>query len=392
MRNHGTDVLAARKHKLNNDPFVFYDISVEMHFLIVLRNQFHIRKVTLLNKLARRDVLEVVIVFARRRCLLAKQTGGSNQAACSCRSSNSSSRQPSSPRHTFHDLCSFLFVICHVWLHLEEQHHGVIFVNGVVAVHGPIPLKVAEAGEEGVRLVELEPGDVLPGNLHGRHSVAVGAAVTAVAAAIPAAAPSVAAVSSGILVFSTIMVSARDAAQDLVFLQMSVNGVLPVVTRVDENPVLSTVLRYGEAEFITVCELVVDDPLAVVAIKDEVPCDARRDDARQLIERRMRRRVNAIVGDGGADPKLHTICATGVSPSKDVAGWSGAVFLLQSVLQANFGVAADQTLNLVEIDDDVIALSHADAEAGNFNRVGQQVTVVCDHPERNDGTRTERIS
>src|SRR6266496_1944710 len=111
MRNRRTDVLAARKHKLNNDPFVFYDISVEMHFLIVLRNQFHIRKVALLNKLARRDVLEVVIVFARRGCLLAKQTGGSNQAACSyCRSSNSSSRQPFSPRHLSHNSCSFLIV------------------------------------------------------------------------------------------------------------------------------------------------------------------------------------------------------------------------------------------------------------------------------------------
>src|SRR6266567_2374468 len=158
------------------------------------------------------------------------------------------------------------------------------------------------------------------------------------------------------------MVSARDPAQDLVFLQMNVDGVLPVVAGVDQNPVLCAVLRHCEAQLIAVSKLVVDDPLAVVAIKDEVPCDARRDDARQLIERRMCCRVNAIVADGGADPELDTICATGVSPSKDVAGWSGAVFLLQSVLQANFGVAADQTLNLVEIDDDVIALSHADAE------------------------------
>src|SRR5437764_2931684 len=162
------------------------------------------------------------------------------------------------------------------------------------------------------------------------------------------------------------MSGARDSAQDPVFLQMNVDGVLPVVARVDQDPVLRAVLRYGEAKFVTVGELVVDNPLAVVAVKDEVPRDAWRDDAWQLIERRMRRRVNAIVGDGGADPELDAIFAIGVSRSKNVAGWSRAVFLLQTVLKANFGVAADQTLDLVEVNDDVIALRHAEPEAGDL--------------------------
>src|SRR3954451_24494125 len=35
-------------------------------------------------------------------------------------------------------------VVNHAGLNLEEQHHGVIFVNRVVAVHGPVPLEVAE--------------------------------------------------------------------------------------------------------------------------------------------------------------------------------------------------------------------------------------------------------
>ena len=78
---------------------------------------------------------------------------------------------------------------------------------------------------------------------------------------------------------------------------MNVDGVLPVVARVDQDPVLRAVLRNGEAKFITIGKLIVDYPLAVIAVEDEVPRDARRDDAWKLIERRMRRRVNTIVGD-----------------------------------------------------------------------------------------------
>ena len=54
-------------------------------------------------------------------------------------------------------------------------------------------------------------------------------------------------------------------------------------------------------------------------------------------------------------------------------------------------MAADQTLDLVEIDNDVIALSHADAEAGDLYRPGQQVAVIGDHPEWDHRARAERI-
>src|SRR6266571_4135335 len=178
------------------------------------------------------------------------------------------------------------------------------------------------------------------------------------------------------------MVSARDPAQDLMLLQMNVDRVLPVVAWVDQDPVLRAVLRNGEPQFVAVGKLIVDYPLAVIAVEDEVPRDARRDDARQLIERRMCRRVNTIVGYRAANSELDTIFAIGVSRSKNVAGWSRAIFLLQTVLQANSGVAADQTLDLVEVNNDVIALRHADAEAGDLYWRGQQVAVIGDDPKR----------
>src|SRR5437588_6717361 len=59
-----------------------------------------------------------------------------------------------------------LVVVNDAGLHLEEQHHGVIFVDGVVAVHGPVPLEVAEAEEECGVLVELKPRDILARDLH----------------------------------------------------------------------------------------------------------------------------------------------------------------------------------------------------------------------------------
>src|SRR6266699_591588 len=144
------------------------------------------------------------------------------------------------------------------------------------------------------------------------------------------------------------MVTARDSAQNLMFLQVNVDGVLPVVARVHQDPVLRAVLRNGEPQFVAVGKLVVDYPLAVIAIKDKIPRDARCDHTWQLVERRMRRRVNTVVGDGGADPELDTIFAIGVSGSENIAGWSRAIFLLQTVLKSNFGVAADQTLDLVK--------------------------------------------
>src|SRR5712692_6036807 len=98
-----------------------------------------------------------------------------------------------------------LVVIDDARLHLKDEHHRVIFMHGVVAVHGVVPREVAEAEEEGVRLVELEPGDVFSRYLDGRHTESVGAAVAAAAGAVPAAAPSVAAISTCRLKFRPVM-------------------------------------------------------------------------------------------------------------------------------------------------------------------------------------------
>ena len=191
MGNHRADVFAARKHELDHHASVLDQIGVEVNLLIVLRDQFHVGQVTPLDKLARRDILEVVVVFARRGRFLCEQTGcpgetGCPRDHCSC----SSSRQQFSSCHPFHNLCSFLFVlrllqlaarlgilvvVSHAWLHLEEQHHGVIFVNGVVAVHGPVPLEVTEAEEEGSILIELKLGDILARHLHVGNTSAGGA-------------------------------------------------------------------------------------------------------------------------------------------------------------------------------------------------------------------------
>src|SRR5947209_18738638 len=63
-----------------------------------------------------------------------------------------------------------LVVVNHVGLHLEEQHHGVIFVNRVVTVHRPVTLKVAEAEKDRRVLIELKPSHILARYLHTRHA------------------------------------------------------------------------------------------------------------------------------------------------------------------------------------------------------------------------------
>ena len=87
-------------------------------------------------------------------------------------------------------------------------------------------------------------------------------------------------------------------------LEVDVDGVLPVVARVLDDPVLRGVLRHGEAQLVAARELVVDDPLAVVAVELEVARDARRDDRGQLVEGRMSRGVDAVVGRRRADAEL----------------------------------------------------------------------------------------
>jgi hypothetical protein len=64
--------------------------------------------------------------------------------------------------------------------------------------------------------------------------------------------------------------------------------------------------------------------------------------------------------------------------------------LLQAVLEANLGVAPDQILDLVKVNDDVIALSHAQSDAGDLYRRRKEI-VVCNYPERNHRASAQGI-
>src|SRR5881296_418247 len=240
-------------------------------------------------------------------------------------------------------------------------------MNDVMAVHGPITHKVPETEEERDVLAELQPCNILAGYLDVGNIGAEGADTGAASAkSAVAAAP----------------------LQDLELFQMDVDGVLPTAGRVAKDPVFRAVLRYGETQFITVCEATVDGPLTIVALKFEGPRDARRDDTWQLIEH-LRRRVNTVVGDCGPNLKLHA--GRALTAGEDIASWRPAVILRQPILQANLSMAAYQTLDLVEVNDDVIALRHSEAKAGDLQGPGEQVAVIRNHPEWNHRVRTERI-
>src|SRR5882762_8885190 len=84
-----------------------------------------------------------------------------------------------------------LVVVGHARLYLEEQHHGVIFVNDVVAVHRPIALKVAEAEEDLHIFVGLQSRDVFARHLNvgNVRSRGADAAATAAKGAVTVRAP-----------------------------------------------------------------------------------------------------------------------------------------------------------------------------------------------------------
>ena len=121
--------------------------------------------------------------------------------------------------------------------------------------------------------------------------------------------------------------------------KMRMNGVLPIIPRVNELPIFRAVLLYGEAQFVAVRKPIVDCPLSVVAIKLEVARDSRRDDARKLIELRVSRRINAGIRHRGADLELYT--GSTLASREDVAAWPLAIVLLQTVLQTDLGVTPD---------------------------------------------------
>src|SRR4029077_5388157 len=98
------------------------------------------------------------------------------------------------------------------------------------------------------------------------------------------------------------------AAQDLVLLQMNMDGMGPIARKVSQEPLLHAVLLHGDAEHLrglatrsaipvtAIEELAVDGPLAVQAVKLERAHDPGFDlGAGQLVESGIRRRIHAVV-------------------------------------------------------------------------------------------------
>src|SRR6185369_10577076 len=90
------------------------------------------------------------------------------------------------------------------------------------------------------------------------------------------------------------------AAENLVLFEVNVYWVRPVESTF-KVPDLCRVALNSETDFITVEEFVVNDPLPVTAIKLEAPLDALSYSRGHLIERRVSRRIHAVIGHGIRD-------------------------------------------------------------------------------------------
>src|SRR5213593_4617232 len=100
VRDHGTDILATGEHELDDHALILDQIVVEVNLAAILGNKFHVGQVTPADELARRDVLEVVLLVLDRLILTEQPGCAGNGGSCSC------SRQQISPCHLCRDLCS----------------------------------------------------------------------------------------------------------------------------------------------------------------------------------------------------------------------------------------------------------------------------------------------
>src|SRR5437762_11841972 len=123
-------------------------------------------------------------------------------------------------------------VVVRVILDRPEQHHGVVLVNRVVAVHGIVPPEVPEAHHQLDLLVELQLDDVLPGEFD-----------------VPP------------------LDQLPVAPDDLELLQVNVDRVLPAPGVVLEDPPFRRVPVHRKADLVAVHEAPVDLPLAVAPLE-----------------------------------------------------------------------------------------------------------------------------
>ena len=204
-------------------------------------------------------------------------------------------------------------------VYVEPQHHRVVFVNRVVAVHGVAPDEVAEAEEQFDIVVLSQPHDILAAPLDCGRRVAV-------------------------------------ATDDLVFFEVNVNGVLPVKAAL-QVPLLRSVATDAEADLVAVEEFVVDHPLAVSTVELELTALINRRPRRHVVEVRVGRRVYASISDrvGNHSELKHLIA---LACGNDVVGRSRPITLLKAVFKPENGSSRERR----KINYHIHSLGHGDAK------------------------------
>src|SRR5580692_10374484 len=242
------------------------------------------------------------------------------------------------------------------------SHHGVIFVNHVVAMQRIAAVEVAEAEEQLHPLRGLQPSHIFSGVLDLQRR------------------------------------RGKVPRDDLMLLEVDVDRVRPVAGDVLQYPVLRAVLLNGKTDRVAVDELAVDRPLAVQTVEAQGTGDARLDDFRQIVELLILR-CGALVLNGSrvdveAQYEVAFPCGQnlrrGIALSVDALSshdWALTVDLVEAVLQHD-RLAGE----LAEVDDDFGTLGDSDAHAFHLHRLGEQVAVVGDHKEWIARTEIFRVS
>jgi hypothetical protein len=142
-------------------------------------------------------------------------------------------------------------------IYVESQHHRVVLVDRVVAMHRVSPDKVSEAEEQFDVVVLTQPHDVLAAPLDQRRRLPV-------------------------------------PSYDLVFFEVNVDRVLPIKATF-EVPDLRVVAFHFESDIIARKDFVVDDPLTVLAVELEAPLSVLGLTCRNSIEAGVGRRVYTAI-------------------------------------------------------------------------------------------------
>src|SRR5262249_49824093 len=121
---------------------------------------------------------------------------------------------------------------------LPYQHHGMIFMHEVVAVHRIPAEEIAEPEEKMHRVIELDPHHVFSRCLYERRRRSV-------------------------------------PGQDLEFFEMDVDRMLPAARAVHQDPVFNRILSDFESRRVAVGESAVDSPHPIISFEIECPGNNR---------------------------------------------------------------------------------------------------------------------